>query len=251
MYYTHSPSSIPLSPYLTSFTNANRLTYMLTVTLGALRLFEMHWKNNCRMDPLYDNSSDDFYHLDRVPKVQSPVLNSRDVEDIGPSREGVLTPRSRTSPSLQTQGIGSSSSNEANRDRVFREQARTQPLPVSPVSAASPISQVSPISPVPRQHRGSFIVTATLNTAPDISLGIMPMIIDPSTESAAEAAMVTDGYRHPRQDLGRLTLPPYSPGQARGQYMSGHGDESNEMRLSEYVKGERRALDMKDSGVGL
>lgn len=67
------------------------------------------------------------------------------------------------------------------------------------------------------------------------------------TEVHANLAMVTDGSRYtPGQVVDHSQLPPYSPG-TQGT-MAGHGDESNEIRLSEYVKGETRAQDMKDSG---
>lgn len=73
-----------------------------------------------------------------------------------------------------------------------------------------------------------------------------------SIESAAEAAMITDGYRNPRhQSLAHSSMPappPYVPGES-SRFMTGHGDESNEMRLSDYVKGQTRAQNMKDSGA--
>jgi hypothetical protein len=60
-----------------------------------------------------------------------------------------------------------------------------------------------------------------------------------SSESA-DSALVSDGMR-PSEPM----LPPYRPSSRR---MSGHAGESNEMRLSEYVKGQTRAQEMKDSG---
>ncbi|GAB1315932.1 hypothetical protein MFIFM68171_06142 [Madurella fahalii] len=66
----------------------------------------------------------------------------------------------------------------------------------------------------------------------------LPMLSE--EEQTADAALVSDGMRPEAHQL-----PPYQPGSAR---MAGHGGESNEMRLSEYVKGETRAQDMKDSG---
>ena len=65
----------------------------------------------------------------------------------------------------------------------------------------------------------------------------------------AEAAMVTDGYRQPSGPEFQ-SLPPYTPGPSR-QFMDGHGNESNEMRLSEYVKGQTRAQNMKGAGGGM
>lgn len=82
-----------------------------------------------------------------------------------------------------------------------------------------------------------------------------------TTEAEAEAAMVTDGYPQPSAgavarvgsigSAGFPALPPYTPRPSAHRYMmEGHGNESNEMRLSEYVKGQTRAQDMKDAGGG-
>ncbi|KAK0629001.1 hypothetical protein B0T17DRAFT_489790 [Bombardia bombarda] len=66
----------------------------------------------------------------------------------------------------------------------------------------------------------------------------MPMLLE--VEQTAESALVSDGMRS-----SEPMLPPYEPNR---NHMVGHGLESNDMRLSEYVKGETRAQDMKDSG---
>ncbi len=75
-------------------------------------------------------------------------------------------------------------------------------------------------------------------------------------EHVAEAAMVMDGYRHHHHHHHHhpsvsefASLPPYTPGPSR-QFMDGHGNENNEMRLSEYVKGQTRAQHLKDAGGG-
>ena len=67
----------------------------------------------------------------------------------------------------------------------------------------------------------------------------MPMLPE-DEQLAAEHALVSDGMR-PSEPM----LPPYEP---NPNFMPGHGEEDNEMRLSEYVKGQTRAQDMKDSG---
>ncbi|KAI1099422.1 hypothetical protein F4804DRAFT_84306 [Jackrogersella minutella] len=226
-------------PHMRLLILVGRFTYMITVTLGVLRIFEQRWDLG-RKDPL-SASTNNVYELDHIrSKIHSPNPVG-DLENAAPSSEGVITPAPRSNQSLRTQGFRSSS--DMHMNRTFREQAQSQPLPVSPVSAASPISQVpvSPISPVAHQFR-SFKSTPGV---PDASMG--GLMIDHRTDPAAEAAMVTDGYRH-RVHPGTGSLPPYSPGQSRGQFMDGHGDESNEMRLSEYVKGETRAQRMKDAG---
>ncbi|OTA61653.1 hypothetical protein K449DRAFT_65510 [Hypoxylon sp. EC38] len=215
-------------------------TYMLTVTLGILRIFEQRW-NHGHKDPRFASTNNLYQLSDMTPKIQSPN-SSRVPEGAVPSSEGVITPTSRTNTPLHTQGIRAS--DDLRRNHPFHEQRQSLPVPVSPVSAASPISQVSPISPITHQHRSFNHTPGALDT----SMG--GLMIDHSTNMDAEAAMVTDGYRH-RAQPGMSSLPPYTPGQSRGQFMDGHGDESNEMRLSDYVKGETRAQRMKDSGMGM
>lgn len=211
---------------------------MLTAALGALRIFERHWNEKGRLDPLFP-STDNVYELNQMgSKINSPVP-SRQLAMA--SSEGILTPTSRTAPTLQTQGV--ISSEDLHRERTFQDRARTHAVPVSPVSAASPISQVSPISPVIQQRRSLMASSGAL----DASAG--GLMIMSSPDPAAEAT-ISDGYR-PQHQPGMPSLPPYSPGSSRGQFMEGHGDESNEMRVSDYVKGESRAQNMKDSGMGL
>ncbi|KAI2628612.1 hypothetical protein GGR54DRAFT_353599 [Hypoxylon sp. NC1633] len=215
-------------------------TYMLTVTLGVLRLVERHWRNNSSIDPLF--SADNIHSLGHMRPKNSTLDSSRDFQNAVPLSEGVMTPRSATSPTFPTPRVRPSV--DIHRGRVLRDQVPIRSNPVSPVSAASPISQVSPVSPILNRH-GSF---ATPPDALDTSVG--GLMIGQSSDAAAEAAMVTDGYRlqpHPEMP----SLPPYSPGQSRRQFMDGHGDESNEMRLSDYVKGETRAQNMKESGMGM
>ncbi|XXG95751.1 hypothetical protein Hte_002022 [Hypoxylon texense] len=232
-------STVPILRTIRS-RDSKRFTYMLTAALGLLRIFERHWMEKGRVDPLFA-STDNVYQLNHMgSKIYSPDPSQSTANALA-SSEGIMTPTSRTAPTLQTQGVVSSGN--LHRDRTFQERTRTHPAPVSPVSAASPISQVSPISPV-IHHRGSLMASPG---ALDASVG--GLMIMPSPDPAAEAA-VTDGYRH-QQHPGMLSLPPYSPGSSRGQFMEGHGNESNEMRLSEYVKGETRAQNMKDSGMGL
>ncbi|KAI8958124.1 hypothetical protein F5Y11DRAFT_53656 [Daldinia sp. FL1419] len=214
-------------------------TYTLTITLGILRIFEQRW-NHSQQEPSI--TSDNIYQLDHIrSKVQS--LNpERDPENTEPPSEGVFTPTPRAIPTIQTHNFDSTG--ELHGNHTFRERRRTHPLPVSPVSIASRISQVSPISPVAHQQ-GVFHMAS--QDVPDTSTGSSTMSYP--SDLAAEA-MVTDGYRD-RTQPDMPALPAYYPSHSRGQFMDGHGDESNEMRLSEYVKGETRAQNMKDSGLGM
>lgn len=127
---------------------------------------------------------------------------------IRPTRPGLRYADSMPGPS--------SSSSSSYRTRQPAE-------PVSPLSPDSPISSSAPLP-----HDRGFILSAT-----DVS---------------ANLAMVADGSRYTPQAQGadnHHQLPPYSPGNMRG--MHGHGGESNDIRLSEYVKGATAAQDMKDS----
>ncbi|KAI1439639.1 hypothetical protein F5Y02DRAFT_53982 [Annulohypoxylon stygium] len=214
-------------------------TYILTITLGTLRIFEQRWSHG-QIDHVF-TSANDLYQLRHLrSKIHSPNP-SRDLGNPELPREVVFTPPSQSDIPLQTRV--SRLSDDVRRTQTFREQAQSQQLPVSPVSAAtSPISQVSPISPT-THHRRSFL---TVNTPGMLDTSMGGLMIDHSAE-----ATITDGYR-PRNYLNTMQSPPrYMPGQSRGQFMDGHGDESNEMRLSDYVKGETRAQHMKDSGMGM
>lgn len=93
---------------------------------------------------------------------------------------------------------------------------------------------------IPEASSSSAPANVPASSIPDPSMS--------STELHANLAMIADGSRYtPTQTHGdHNQLPPYSPGNRRT--MDGHGDESNEIRLSDYVKGETRAQDMKDGG---
>lgn len=133
----------------------------------------------------------------------------------------------------------SSSSNSSSYRGRGQQQHQHPNEPVSPLSPDSPIPSGSSIAPLP--HDRGFILSPT-----DVS---------------ANLAMVADGSRgytpgggsHQHQPGGvavgvAVELPPYSPGNnMRATMMHGHGGESNDIRLSEYVKGATAAQDMKDS----
>lgn len=116
---------------------------------------------------------------------------------------------------------GPSSSSASSSSYRVRQQ------PTEPVSPLSPDSPVPSSAAATLTHDRGFILSAT-----DVS---------------ANLAMVADGSRYTphHHHQAAAELPPYSPGNMRG--MHGHGVESNDIRLSEYVKGATAAQDMKDS----
>lgn len=107
------------------------------------------------------------------------------------------------------------------------------------------------LTPMPQSSAHQHAYTRVLST-PAIPTSSMPMNESAMDLNAANIqanmAMVSDGSRYSGavRQIQRSQLPPYSPGNLRR--MTGHGDEDNDTRLSEYVKGETRAQDMKDSG---
>ncbi|TLS24357.1 hypothetical protein PpBr36_08490 [Pyricularia pennisetigena] len=113
-----------------------------------------------------------------------------------------------------------------------------QPLlsPVSPTTPAFFANRSGPSSPMASPGANESNTTAFNE-------------FETPEDEAAAAALITDGSSGGRADLesgygSSSALPPYTPG--RLNPMNGHGNESNEMRLSGYVKGETRAQNMKD-----
>ncbi|CAJ2505148.1 Uu.00g125420.m01.CDS01 [Anthostomella pinea] len=208
-------------------------TYTTTITLGILRICERYYTRNSQIDHLLTTA----YNIHRLAHKQSELhrpTSPADLEDPGALTAGILAPMSRGSRATPSQGLVSPSTTYHS----LHVQPRHAPLLVSPVSP------VSPMCPGTTPNR-SFAATPTVfGTSTD---GLMAGRQSP--DPAAEAA-VTDGYRHQPQ-AGMSSLPPYSPGPSRAQFMTGHGNEANDLRLSDYVKGENRAQHMKDSGAGL
>lgn len=107
---------------------------------------------------------------------------------------------------------------------------RRPTIAVSPLSTSSPAVAFDPARKVLLIHQQQAVDQA-------------------ASDRAAEEALVTDGYRqHP---VYGVPPPFYTPGSSSHRFMDGHGNETNEMRLSDYVKGETRAQSMKDNGGGL
>jgi hypothetical protein len=166
--------------------------------------------------------------------------NARDLEAALAAQTTTSMPRARPSFSRPMLAPPTTALTEAGGPSYQSHPRRPPHFPVSPVSPLSSVSPVSPLSPTD--------VSAATTTLP-VEAGF----ILSSTEMHANLAMITDGSRYSPQQINNNNnnnsqnqLPPYSPGNHRR--MNGHGDESNEIRLSEYVKGATRAQEMKDGG---
>ncbi|KAL8393078.1 hypothetical protein RB599_005551 [Gaeumannomyces hyphopodioides] len=134
--------------------------------------------------------------------------------------------------------------------------AHTLPSPVSPVSPPHPHRHNPPAIPAgygAHHHHHHHQTAASSSSSSPPALRAANFGYETPEEEAAAAALITDGSSRaadPHDDAAaaaaaRSGLPPrYTPGTLYP--MSGHADETNEMRLSGYVKGETRAQNMKD-----
>ncbi|KAK3945600.1 hypothetical protein QBC46DRAFT_94979 [Diplogelasinospora grovesii] len=276
-------------------------TYIVTIVLTILRICEKNYTRNSRVNELLDaleranEKADAMSPLSSSPYLTPPVPPA-------PSSEGIIT-RNTSVRSNVTNFTAVTSSTASSHGPSYGP--RPPLLASNRMPARRPLSQYSSIPPVPPRRpsmpsspprlaglglaghqSGQGFVPVPLHEEEDrdsvmddsaaqaalVSDGMqhhpsqpqhqqqqqqqqqqqyhqiyhhpsqmrMPMLAE-DEEQQAEAALVSDGIR-PSEPM----LPPYEPGSSS---MPGHGaNESNEMRLSEYVKGETRAQHMKDSG---
>ena len=238
-------------------------TYIATIVLESLGCYETNHTRNTKVDELLDSlerAKDDPIDLKLLDSNGSVPSQSTRFSVVSPPSEGIIT---RTA-SLRSTLTSFTSSTTGQRPHAIPRRPIPQqdapplpvrrlslpkvgppgapgaatgfvPIPLDEDSAEAALvadgmqhSQVSQQrSPAPMQHRRT-----------GSSAQAMPMLLE--EEQTAESALVSDGMRP------EPMLPPYEPPQ--GRHMAGHGGESNDMRLSEYVKGGTRAQDMKDDG---
>lgn len=243
--YVHS---IPIDLFVVHATDAKHsLSYIVTIILSVISVCQIRMYSKEELDDLLKKQETmiNLEHKLQDQEAGSTPTPTQNVSPVAPQSNdsfvatnthpnNLQRPMSRTTyhttPSSSSRptrpGLryadsmpGPSSSSSSSY------RARQQPTePVSPLSPDSPVPS-SPVAPHP--HDRGFILSPT-----DVS---------------ANLAMVADGSRGytPHQHQTAVELPPYSPGNMRA--MHGHGGESNDIRLSEYVKGATAAQDMKDS----
>ncbi|KAI1341218.1 hypothetical protein F5Y15DRAFT_27818 [Xylariaceae sp. FL0016] len=232
-------------------------TYMLTITLGVLRMCEGHYTKNSRVDLLLA-TGDHIHHLDRIrSKVhrQESLGDSQNQDSLARGIMGPPSHHSSTVPPRSIDGVAPTPVSPTIAHHTSHGRLPTTPSPVPPVSPLTPGTPSHSFAPIPAAYDTP---TGGLTTGHEGHPAAEATVADGyrhepenhrASYAAAEAA-VADGYQHQMQN-GFPSLPPYSPGPSRGFFMEGHGDESNEMRLSDYVKGGTRAQTMKDDGGGL
>ncbi|KAH8194308.1 hypothetical protein TruAng_011531 [Truncatella angustata] len=205
-------------------------SYMATVAMGVLKIAHVSFQR--KLDERLATANELFRLQSKVSRTRSSLVRQSSAPSSprqvsSPRQESITSPRSPRS----------FASRQSLRDQVAASQQQQQRRVMMPIS--------------PLTINTAF--TASHNDPARQSLLIEQNNTGDSIESAAEEAMITDGYRNPRhQALAHTSMsapPPYVPGES-SRFMTGHtADESNEMRLSDYVKGQTRAQNMKDSGA--
>ncbi|KAL8418032.1 hypothetical protein RB594_001587 [Gaeumannomyces avenae] len=168
----------------------------------------------------------------------------------GPSTEAAFNPHTHPHPHVAAVHRHDSSS------------AHTLPSPVSPVSPSTHPYRYGPPPAVAAagynyhnhnhydNQAAAAAASSSSSSPPPVRTAAANFGYETPEEEAAAAALITDGSSRPDDAAAAAGyhhpgMPPrYTPGTLYP--MSGHADETNEMRLSDYVKGETRAQNMKD-----
>lgn len=222
------------------------LAFLVSIILSICRICDTYYTRNSEIQHLLDEREE---LLKLELKMQEQEFQSQNT-----------TP----SPTLDNARPNNSNMPMPSPQAMHEEEAATDPLAVGYVdnqhsrTIAGPSSgnfcvpsssrfEGASLAAIPEASYQSFREPeGSASTDPTASLPPESAFLLSSTEMHANLAMVTDGSRYtPGQAVDHSQLPPYSPGNQRT--MAGHGHESNDIRLSEYVKGETRAQDMKDS----
>lgn len=245
-------------------------SYMATVTMGVLRIAGAAFRR--KMDERLATANELVRLESKISRTRTSLI--RQSAPSSPSQEGLGSPRSfgsnrpprcdimvaqqqhQQQQQSPTRSQPHHHHEQQQQEHIQHAQAVRTSVPVSPLTITTASTPIDParegllIDHHHHRHQAS---------------------VD-SIEGAAEAAMITDGYRGPAEQSHQQhqqqhhhhqhnafahtsmissAPPPYVPGES-SRFMTGHtADDNNEMRLSDYVKGQTRAQDMKDGGAGL
>jgi hypothetical protein len=247
-------------------------TYILTIVLASLGVYETSHTKNTKVNEVLDaleRAREDTVDLKLLDSGSSSQAHTTRTSLMSPPSEGIIT-RTASLRSTLTSFTASTTSHRPSaitrrpvpQSRRDHPPLPTQQQPSSPSRSSATLSSAAGFVPVPLDEESAeaALVTDGMNHMPSQQRSPlpsqvhrragsssqsphhhqqgMPMLLE--EEQSAESALVSDGMRP------EPMLPPYEP--PRGRQMRGHGDEDNDMRLSEYVKGGTRAQEMKDGG---
>lgn len=209
-------------------TRTHSLAYIITIILSVFRICDLNCTRNSEIQHLLDER-DEILKLEL--KLQEQEIQPQPRSPVPVSRPPVVAPPVRVAPEDEA--------------ALFASMRRPAPMPSSS-NFNMPSSSTFMSAGLPSIPEASS--SSSASAGPTSSIPVESALLLSSTELHANLAMISDGSRYSGNQLqaDNNQLPPYSPGNRRT--MHGHGDETNEIRLSEYVKGETRAQDMKDGG---
>jgi hypothetical protein len=265
-----------------------RFSYMATVTLGVLRILEGLYTRNDVVNERLNTAAELARLEYKVERTPSGLEASDDgssepltATDTATTRSGRLPEDSYRDQPLAQQSQQHQHQHQQQQQQQRRPQSQQQQHAFQNQQPSSPIQlqqypSTTPVSPL-TPTATSFSSSAIPSSMPSEGLLIGDLHHNQGrsdVEMEADEAMITDGYRgsgshahHAHSNTtgssrlsdpdhhGSLAVPPpytpgaspYTPGES-SRFMNGHSGESNDMRLSEYVKGQTRAQDTKDSG---
>lgn len=228
--------------YLTNDTIS--LAFLASMILSMCRICDKYYTRNTEIQHMLDEREELLKMEFKEQELQSRNTSTAPTLNIAsPVTPVVSTPYAThdEEAAIDPMAIGFVS-NQSSRT-VAGPSSANYSMPSSSRYAGPSLAAVSEASRYQSLHSAG----ASSSTDPIASIPAESAFLLSSSEVHANLAMVADGSRYtPGQVIDQSQLPPYSPGNQR--MMPGHGDESNDIRLSEYVKGETRAQDMKDSG---
>lgn len=206
------PSALLAAPPLTPFS----FTYIFTITLTALRIFEQKYTKNTKVNEMLES-------LERAEDINLKVIDSPSPVDEAPPMnltpppsEGIIT-RNTSLRSNFTTATSIAASHHTGPYGPNPTPRRSIPttIPRRPLPATSPTSNYSN-SPSKTTH----------NPRPGPSAGFVPVPLD-EDEDAAEAALVSDGMQHHPHRSHQTQFqpqnhPPYQPHRPHN-HSHGHG----------------------------
>ncbi|ETS78228.1 hypothetical protein PFICI_10290 [Pestalotiopsis fici W106-1] len=242
-------------------------SYMATVTMGVLRIAGAAFRR--KMDERLATANELVRLESKISRTRTSLIRQSSAPS-SPSQEGLGSPRSFGSNRPPRRDIMIAQQQQQQQQHQHQQQqspTQLQHHQQEHIQHAQAVRTSIPVSPLTITTTSTPIDPAREGLLIDHHHHHRHQTSVDSIEGAAEAAMITDGYRGPAEQnhhhqhhqhnaLAHSSMissapPPYVPGES-SRFMTGHtADESNEMRLSDYVKGQTRAQDMKDGGAGL
>lgn len=223
------------------------LAFLISIILSICRICDTYYTRNSEIQHLLDEREEllklelkmqeqEFQSQNTTP---SPTLNNASPNG---SDTPVASPQINQGEDAVTDPLAVGYINDQHSRTIAGSSPGNFSLPSSSRFAGASLAAIPEAS-----YQAFGESEGSSSTDPTASLSPESAFLLSSTEMHANLAMVTDGSRYtPGQVVDHSQLPPYSPSNQRT--MAGHSHESNDIRLSEYVKGETRAQDMKDSG---